>query len=103
MDSWPLGAIASVAVPLVNVRRLLADIADRLGPWLWLASMALLLGYTLLPLVRMTSGWLSVVGSGSRSLSAAAAGAHAHRRRTASPPPRCACPISAACRAHQPR
>jgi hypothetical protein len=51
-----LGAIAGVTVALVNARRLLEDIADPLGPWLWLASMALLLGYTLFPQARRV-GW----------------------------------------------
>ncbi len=51
-----LGAMASVAVALVNAHRLLTDIADPLGPALWLASMALLLGYSVLPLSRQV-GW----------------------------------------------
>ena len=51
-----VGVVASAAVALVNARRLLVDIADPLGPWLWLASMLVLLAYTLLPLVQRI-GW----------------------------------------------
>jgi hypothetical protein len=51
-----LGVAASVAVALLNAGRLLSDIADPLGPALWLVSMALLLGYTLFPIVRRI-GW----------------------------------------------
>jgi hypothetical protein len=61
-----LGLIASVTVALINVRRLLIDIADPLGPALWIASMALLLGYSLLPLVQPI-GWQSLWSGGGRA------------------------------------
>ncbi len=51
-----LGVAASGTVAVVNAGRLLTDIADPLGPALWIVSMLLLLGYTLFPLVRRI-GW----------------------------------------------
>ena len=45
------GVVASLMVALLNARRLLIDSEDPLGPPLWILSMVLLLGYTVLPLV----------------------------------------------------
>ncbi|MBV8715987.1 MAG: glycosyltransferase family 39 protein [Chloroflexi bacterium] len=53
-----LGAAASVLVTLVNLQRLRTDIADRLGPALWLISMGLLLAYCAFPVSRRI-GWTS--------------------------------------------
>src|SRR5205814_10103950 len=54
-----LGAAASVVAALLNAKRLLANIADPLGPALWMISMLVLLGYALLPLTRRL-GWAPV-------------------------------------------
>ena len=51
-----LGTAASVVVTAVNVQRLRANIADPLGPALWVAAMAMPLVYTLLPQARRL-GW----------------------------------------------
>jgi hypothetical protein len=53
-----LGVTASVVVALFNMQRLRASIVDALGPPLWIISMAVLLGYCLLPLVQRI-GWAS--------------------------------------------
>jgi 4-amino-4-deoxy-L-arabinose transferase-like glycosyltransferase len=51
-----LGVAAAVVFALVNAVRLRTNIADALGPALWIASMLLLLGYSLFPQVRRI-GW----------------------------------------------
>jgi hypothetical protein len=51
-----LGGTASLGISTIVTIRLLGDLADPLGPPLWIASMLVLLGYTLLPQVRRL-GW----------------------------------------------
>ena len=51
-----LGAAAGLMIALVNAARLRANIADPLGPALWIVSMLVLLAYTLFPLARRI-GW----------------------------------------------
>lgn len=53
-----LGVAASLVVGLVNLERLRRDIADSLGPALWIISMLLLLGYSVFPLAQRV-GWLA--------------------------------------------
>ena len=53
-----LGIAASLVVALINLQRLRGNIADPLGPALWITSMVLLLGYSLFPLARRI-GWSS--------------------------------------------
>jgi hypothetical protein len=51
-----LGVAASLVIALINAARLKTDIADPLGPALWIISMLLILGYMLFPQVRHL-GW----------------------------------------------
>jgi hypothetical protein len=55
-----LGVVASLLFALVNAARLRTNIADPLGPALWIISMLVLVVYSVLPLARRigwSSGW----------------------------------------------
>ncbi len=60
-----LGVAASLIVALVNAQRLRANIADPVGPTLWLVSMALLLVYVLFPQVRRIR-WVALWPAGDK-------------------------------------
>jgi hypothetical protein len=58
-----LGVVASIVVAGFNVVRLRREIADPLGPALWIASMLLLLAYSAFPRVGWLPRWPSTPGS----------------------------------------
>lgn len=52
-----IGSIASLIATLINVARLRTNMADPLGPALWIGAMVVVLGYMLFPLTRRIGWW----------------------------------------------